>query len=640
MASSDRSSDRPGKSGIRDLLERTRVGKEREELALRVESLVRASDSMQAVFEGLQRMYVAGDLDRGDILVCERLLEGMTPGRGVDRPREGGKPADLVRDALGQPGRPLDASMRARMESLLGQDLGRVRAHSDPDSARSAQAVGARAYTVGTDIVLGEPGIAAGNAEGEMILLHELAHVMQQHFQTMSPDVASLGASSPSLEADADAAMSSLLGGRAAAIREHTGGPAIQAWAGGEHKLIGDKAAAKAAGKKRTASPFGQSMMSGSEQVCRRPVDPTTNLSAWILENSNPPPQVETKEGRISFGDASRYAGDYDQTVEKLDEESGVGKNDTKGFDKGAEWKAAASNINHFYPLNHQEYRTHHELALQHARVGDRHKAMLEEGFASHFLEDAFASGHMAPRALDRIHARDAVDERLNSPWASMEDAADPAGTFLESEAGQGLTRTKNYHDQLNKVAVDTTLGRFHGDSEKNQWTQEYEVIAGVVAASLQQVLKTLEDPAYKATEIDLPKPLPAKIKADPTAGPIWKRMEGSYAEDLKSAKGKHSKENLVTDAGTTAKTGDIAKAIESDVFGNTGDTAVASQPNAPKATEAGASKPAPSVSPASSTSGASMTGKRPPAPAPQVAAKRKRPVAGKKISRKGPARV
>src|SRR5688572_16078310 len=54
-------------------------------------------------------------------------------------------------------GRPLDSSVRAQLEARLGTDLSHVRVHTGPAAAASADALSARAYTVGRDVVFG-PG--------------------------------------------------------------------------------------------------------------------------------------------------------------------------------------------------------------------------------------------------------------------------------------------------------------------------------------------------------------------------------------------------------------------------------------------------------------------------------------------------
>jgi hypothetical protein len=77
-------------------------------------------------------------------------------------------------------GAPLDRETRAFMEPRFGRDLGHVRVHADDGAARSARAINAVAYTVGSHIVFGAGRYAPGSAEGRRVLAHELTHTIQQ----------------------------------------------------------------------------------------------------------------------------------------------------------------------------------------------------------------------------------------------------------------------------------------------------------------------------------------------------------------------------------------------------------------------------------------------------------------------------
>jgi hypothetical protein len=79
-----------------------------------------------------------------------------------------------VPDVLRSSGRPIEAPLRAEMETRLGADFAEVRMHDDAAAARSAAEVGARAYTSGNHVVIG-----AGGAD-KHTLAHELTHVIQQ----------------------------------------------------------------------------------------------------------------------------------------------------------------------------------------------------------------------------------------------------------------------------------------------------------------------------------------------------------------------------------------------------------------------------------------------------------------------------
>jgi len=65
------------------------------------------------------------------------------------------------------------------MESRLGHDFSRVRVHDDAAAASAAVSMGARAFTVGTDVAFSE-SLNGASFEGRHLLAHELAHVVQQ----------------------------------------------------------------------------------------------------------------------------------------------------------------------------------------------------------------------------------------------------------------------------------------------------------------------------------------------------------------------------------------------------------------------------------------------------------------------------
>jgi hypothetical protein len=77
-------------------------------------------------------------------------------------------------------GQPLPRAVRATLEPQLGLDLGHVRVHAGSGAARSAKALGARAYTVGADLVFGANQYAPRSAKGQALIAHEATHAAQQ----------------------------------------------------------------------------------------------------------------------------------------------------------------------------------------------------------------------------------------------------------------------------------------------------------------------------------------------------------------------------------------------------------------------------------------------------------------------------
>ena len=77
-------------------------------------------------------------------------------------------------------GHPLGGPLRATMEQRFGADLGDVRLHTDAAGARAARSLGAKAFTRGHQIGFAAGRFAPGTTEGNRLLSHEIAHVVQQ----------------------------------------------------------------------------------------------------------------------------------------------------------------------------------------------------------------------------------------------------------------------------------------------------------------------------------------------------------------------------------------------------------------------------------------------------------------------------
>lgn len=95
-------------------------------------------------------------------------------------PRAGDSAVQHRIEDLSGSGREMPRSLKSYFEPRFGQDFGSVRLHTDGDSARLAESLNARAFTVGSDIVFGEGQYAPQTLEGKKLLAHELTHVLQQ----------------------------------------------------------------------------------------------------------------------------------------------------------------------------------------------------------------------------------------------------------------------------------------------------------------------------------------------------------------------------------------------------------------------------------------------------------------------------
>jgi hypothetical protein len=127
------------------------------------------------------------------------------------KPKDGGpRPAggaSSTRAALGG-GQALDSGLAGQIGGLYGADLSGVRIHTDPHAAGMADSMGARAFTVGSDVAFAGGEFQPGTLVGDALLAHELAHVVQQGSgpHLMADDG---GHDESGLEEDADVAAAS-----------------------------------------------------------------------------------------------------------------------------------------------------------------------------------------------------------------------------------------------------------------------------------------------------------------------------------------------------------------------------------------------------------------------------------------------
>ena len=99
----------------------------------------------------------------------------------ADDREQGQEEPSPVHDVVGKGGgTPLDESTRSTMEAGFGEDFSDVRVHTDSKASSSAAAVGANAYTVGSDIVFRSGHFDASSPTGQRTIAHELSHVVQQ----------------------------------------------------------------------------------------------------------------------------------------------------------------------------------------------------------------------------------------------------------------------------------------------------------------------------------------------------------------------------------------------------------------------------------------------------------------------------
>ncbi len=125
---------------------------------------------------------------------CHAGCECADCGRAVQRqalPGHAAAPAAPAAPAavgLGE-GHALSEPMRSFFESRLGHDFSHVRLHTEDRAAQASAALGARAFTFGHDIAFGQGQWSPSSADGQRLLAHELAHVIQQGSGRSAPAI-------------------------------------------------------------------------------------------------------------------------------------------------------------------------------------------------------------------------------------------------------------------------------------------------------------------------------------------------------------------------------------------------------------------------------------------------------------------
>ncbi len=130
---------------------------------------------------------------------------------------------------------PLAASTRTRMESGFGADLAGVKIHANSSETGSAQAL-----AKGNDVHFAPGQYQPGTSQGDWLIGHEMAHVVQQRKGSSATQAFDPGARRGILEAEADRAATTVAGGGRANIAFGAESGTVQKYEAWEHAQLGD----------------------------------------------------------------------------------------------------------------------------------------------------------------------------------------------------------------------------------------------------------------------------------------------------------------------------------------------------------------------------------------------------------------
>ena len=116
---------------------------------------------------------------QGNLSIQRKCAECEENGKN-DLPVNENTSPEIISRQLGK-GKPLNGATQSRMEASFGTEFSNVEIHNDSNAAGLSEKMNARAFTVGKHIAFGTGEYAPGTIEGEGLIAHELAHVVQQN---------------------------------------------------------------------------------------------------------------------------------------------------------------------------------------------------------------------------------------------------------------------------------------------------------------------------------------------------------------------------------------------------------------------------------------------------------------------------
>jgi hypothetical protein len=120
-------------------------------------------------------------LDAASLLGLQRTIGNAGVVQMLADEQEAAESPSPVHEVVGSGGgASLDSTTRSTMEQQFGQGFDDVKVHTDAKASASAEAVGANAYTVGSDIVFRSGHFDPASTTGQRTIAHELSHVVQQ----------------------------------------------------------------------------------------------------------------------------------------------------------------------------------------------------------------------------------------------------------------------------------------------------------------------------------------------------------------------------------------------------------------------------------------------------------------------------
>jgi hypothetical protein len=365
--------------------------------------------------------------------------------------------------------RPLDDGVRQKMEAQFNADFSQVKIHTGADADRKAAAIGAVAFTEGSDIYFRDGAYDPTSAKGLTLLAHELTHVVQQ------------GAAPTKGDADV----------KPGAAGETKGGDA-EAKSSGENNEKQDKNEKKEKRNETTpvAAPTADAPQAKLEaSYVSEPGDPVEREADRVAA------QVASGE-QVSVGAApsaeARLA--HDTHVVQQGAAPTKGDADVKpgaaGETKGGDAEAKSSDENNENQDKNEKKDKRDETAPVAAPTADAPQAKLEASYVSE-------PGDPAEREADRVAAQVASGEQVSvgaAPSAEVHRAPGPPPGRAPG-AAPSPARTERVEVQIPGMAITIPVDQL------DKALQIKGAYQGPLTPTLQEIAKVV--PAEVKPEVE-----------------------------------------------------------------------------------------------------------------------------------------
>jgi hypothetical protein len=426
---------------------------------------------------------------------------------------------DHVASASQSSGSALPAALGTQLGTALGADVSSVRVHTGRASAASADALNARAYAMGQDIHFGAGAYDPSSQAGRHLIAHEVAHtVQQQGAATGIQRAAMVSTPGDAAERQAESFATAFVSGASTQGLVTAGmqpAAAIHRYERDEHAalstthLIALYDFLKTPDGKKWAKDHGYK--NPGDLIKRIEADPVVKTNNEPLKQGETEKHVAKLHGAktdFSYGDItalmgdlfghweSLYNADEDQRKHLMTEDS---TSSNEKYTHGEYLKLAAKNNSHFAGENLKAWAELHQQAIAQAMTSGKdetkfNQALFIEAASTHFLTDAFSSGHQFEKQplLDAVqidlqkHPLVTENPQMQT-YVAIADLADPTNI--------ANLIVKAVHDRMNQEGFDVTNGkgmkwRTFGDGNLARSPETQRIAALAVFESRQQVFQ------------------------------------------------------------------------------------------------------------------------------------------------------